>query len=179
MLKIVSNGLIVLCFILAAALDVFACSCANPPSVEQSFEQSAAVFYGTVEEVSGGDNKSIQALFKVEKSWKGADSAEALVITDATSCGIDFKAGETYYLFVDRDGNAANTFRTVPCRRHAGRQEEFLKDKPLIRLKPGHRPSNLLFYSVAVTGFIITLAAVLVIGLYYFKSRKSDGLKKE
>lgn len=177
MMKPFSNIIVALFFILAATFDAFACKCVNPPTVEQSFEQSAAVFYGTVEEVSGGD-KSIQVLFKVEKSWKGVDTAETMVITDATSCGIDFKAGETYYLFVDREG-ATNTFRTVPCRRHAGAQEEFLKNKPLIALKPVRRSNQLLINAVAITGFIITLAAILVTGLYYFKSRKSDGLKKE
>lgn len=175
MLKNVSNGVIALFFILLAGFDVFACKCANPPTVEQSFEQSAAVFYGTVEKVSGGD-KIISAVFRVEKSWKGVDTAEALVASDATSCGIDFQKGETYYLFVDRDGS---DFRTVLCRRHAGTQEEFLKNKPLIQLKPARGSNNLLLNAVAVTGFIIALAFVLVIGLYFFKSRKSDGLKKE
>ena len=176
-MKIVSISIIALFFILLSGQDVFACSCQNPPTVEQSFEQSAAVFYGTVEEVDNNAGDKIYARFKVEKSWKGADKDEALVITDATSCGIDFKIGESYYLFVDRDGG---TFRTVPCRRHAGAQEEFLQNKFLIRLKPVRpKVNNLLFFAVAVTGFIIILAAAALMGIYFFKSRKSNGLKKE
>jgi hypothetical protein len=126
------------------------------------------------------------AVFKVEKSWKGADSEQVMVKTDTTSCGIDFKTGEKYYLFVDRNGSMPNSFKVVPCRRHAGAQEEFLKDKPTLRLTTGKfiayerfSGNPILTNAIIVTVIIILLAVVLFTGLYFFKSRKQNGLKKE
>jgi len=184
MIKTVSI-IVVLVLVLLAGENALACKCGNPPGVGQSFDESAAVFYGTVESVEG-DDKEMVAVFKVEKSWKGANSEQVMVKTDTTSCGIDFKTGEKYYLFVDRNGSMPNVFKVVPCRRHAGAQEEFLKDKPVLLLKAnsfspygGFSGNPILTNAIIVTVVIILLAVVLFTGLYFFKSRKPDGLKKE
>jgi hypothetical protein len=178
MIKTVSIIAFVLVLILLAGENALACKCSNPPSVGQSFEQSAAIFYGTVESVESSD-KEMLAVFSVEKSWKGADKDRVTVRTDTTSCGIDFKKGESYYLFAERDGDI---FYTVPCRRHAGSQEEFLKNKPALSLQKVPRAflgsSNLLIYAASITAAVFILAAVAA-GLYFFKARKSNGLKKE
>jgi hypothetical protein len=168
-MKIVRLASIVFVLILLASENAFACKCSNPPSVGQSFEQSAGVFYGSVESVEASGDE-ILAEFRVEKSWKGADKDRVTVSTDRTSCGIDFKEGEKYYLFVDKNGEA---YKTIPCRRHAGTQEEFLRDKPTLALQNVSRgfigSSKLLFYaaSIAAAVFILALAA-----LYIFKLRK-------
>lgn len=177
-MKTFSISIIALFFILFAAENARACKCAEPPTVEQSFEQSAGVFYGTVEEVNNFGSV-VSAVFKVEKSWKGAEFEETVVTTSATSCGINFQVGEKHYLFVDKDAGAPNAFQTVTCRRHGGVQEEFLKNKPVLALKASRASNRLLMNAIAVTGFIVALAAIAIAGIYFFKSRKSDGLKEE
>ena len=155
---------IVFVFVLLTGEIAFACKCANPPTVEESFEQSAAVFYGTVEAVEPY-NKDVLAKIRVEKAWKGVAYDMVTVITERTSCGIEFKAGEKYYLFVDREGD---NFKTVACRRHAGTQEEFLKNKSLLTIKKVPRSfiggGNLLMTSVLVfLGFLAVFAAAVFI----------------
>ncbi|HEY0427264.1 MAG TPA: hypothetical protein VGC76_05620 [Pyrinomonadaceae bacterium] len=174
MIKTVSAGCIFLFFILLAIQNAFACSCVKPPSVEEGFEQSAAVFYGTVESVESTD-KEMTAVFNVEKSWKGADRDRVTVKTDATSCGIDFKTGEKHYLFLDQDGGI---YKTVPCRRYAGAQEEFLKDKPPLALQKAlvtvprtFIGTKLLLAAASITAAVFILAA-LGIALYVFKSKR-------
>jgi hypothetical protein len=171
MKKIVPIAGFALLFIFFSGEAALACSCKNPPTVEQSFEQSAAVFYGTVESVEASGDK-ILARFKVEKSWKGADTDLVAVRTDQTSCGIDFKPGEKYYLFLDRAGDV---YETVPCRRHAGAQEEFLNNKPPLALQKVSRSliasGNLLPAAALITGLIILLAVSLS-AVYVFKTKK-------
>jgi hypothetical protein len=130
-LRIFLYGIVALFFILLSGENAFACKCSNPPTVEQSFEQSAAVFYGKVESVKSDDREMV-AVFRVEKSWKGADNDVVVVRTDTSSCGINFKEGDTHYLFVDKKDD---DYQTVVCRRHGGSQEKFLENKPTIELK--------------------------------------------
>jgi hypothetical protein len=164
-IKTVSICFAALFLILLAGESVFACSCKNPPTVEQSFEQSAGVFYGTVESVASEGDR-ILAKFQVEKSWKGATRDIVTVRTDATSCGIDFRKGEKHYLFVDRDGDV---FYTVMCRRHAGSQEEFLNGKSQLSLRKTPRSfiggENLLLTSIIVflSIFLVAAAAVFIL----------------
>ena len=153
-----------LVLILLAGESVFACTCSNPPTVEQSFEQSAAVFYGAVESVETS-GKDVVAQIRVEKSWKGASHDLVTVKTEQTSCGIDFKPGEKHYLFVDRDGE---NYKTVMCRRHAGTQEEFLRGKSLLTIRKVPRSfiggGNLLMTSILVfLGFLAVFAAAVFI----------------
>lgn len=158
--------------VLVAGQNAFACKCSDPPTVEQSFEQSAGVFYGRVGEINEGEKVS-SARFEIEKSWKGADKDETIVFTDTSSCGIAFKTGESYYLFVDREPGTANAYRVAACRRHAGSQEEFLKNKPLIQLKSIRGGANaLLKTAAAITGGIVALAA-LVVAVVVFKRKKA------
>jgi hypothetical protein len=170
-MKTLSIIFIALALILSSDQAAHACSCKNPPTVEQSFEQSAAVFAGKVESVESSDKETV-AEFRVDKSWKGADKERVTVKTDTTSCGIDFKKGESYYLFLDRDGDS---YRTVPCRRHAGAQEEFLKNKPTLALQKVSGAfigsSNLLGAAALITGGIFVLA-ILLVAAFVFKSKR-------
>jgi hypothetical protein len=170
-MKTVSIIFVALALILLSDQAALACSCKNPPTVEQSFEQSAAVFVGTVESVESSDKEMVAEL-RVDKSWKGADKERVTVKTDTTSCGIDFKKGESYYLFLDRDGDA---YRTVPCRRHAGAQENFLRDKPPLALQKVSRSfigsSNLLGAAALITAGVFILAAILI-AAFVFKSKR-------
>ena len=86
-----------------------ACSCAQP-ATGQAFEQSSAVFAGTVTEVaepfwdwiglthSGG----YDVTFRVTKRWKGADAAMETVRTRLTgeACGYPFEIGGEYLVYV-------------------------------------------------------------------------------
>jgi len=176
-----SISIFALILILLSFESASACSCGNPPTVEQSFSQSAAVIYGRVESVAHNDLNTT-AVFKVEKSWKGADRDEIVVVTEPTSCGIAFKTGETHYLFLDSIGE---TYRTAACRRHAGTQEEFLKDKPTVALKPVPPASKaraegggeLVIWGINVVALSIVAAAFALlvfagIGIFIYISKK-------
>jgi hypothetical protein len=86
-----------------------ACSCAQPETA-QAFEQSSAVFAGTVTEVNKpfwdriglSNSGSHDVTFQVTKRWKGAESATETVRTRLTgeACGYPFKIGGAYLVFV-------------------------------------------------------------------------------
>lgn len=109
-----------------------ACSCVDPPTVEESFKDSIAVVYGTVVSVDNDSDSQFLTLFAVENSWKGVKQNKIIVKSDRTSCGIDLQAGKSYYLWL---GQTDNLYITVPCRRHGGSEEDFLKPKPQLLLE--------------------------------------------
>ena len=129
-------SLVVLLFL--ASENVFACSCNNPPTIDESFRDSDAVFFGRVLSVERSE-RSIEAVFRVETSWKGVATDEVIVRTDTTSCGINFAVGESHYLFLSRTGDV---LATRPCARHSQAQE-FLQAKaslPLVSAPQRGRP---------------------------------------
>ncbi len=134
MRKFILTSAFVFIILIAASNEIFACTCSNSneATIEKSFRDSDAVIYGKVIDLSTDPNRDIQALFMVESSWKGVDHNKIIVRTDATSCGINFKIGENYYLWLD---GRNDEFHTVPCRRHGGAEENFLQNKPQLRLK--------------------------------------------
>jgi len=79
--------------------------CLNQPkSVKGAVKQSAAVFAGEVLEMKNGGNY-IEARLRVERSWKGVEGEEVLVLTDSTTESPHYRVGEKYLVFAGiRDG---------------------------------------------------------------------------
>lgn len=118
-------------FCLALYSSASACSCPNPPTVEQSFEASNAVIYGVVTYAQEFEDQ-ILAVVEVKKSWKGVTKDRIIVKTGRTSCDISFSMDQAYYLWLD---GAGDRYETSPCRRHAVTEETYLAEKPLITLE--------------------------------------------
>ena len=76
----------------------------EPKSVKETVKKSTAVFLGEVLETKSGIN-FLQARFRVERSWKGVEADEVLVITDGSAESPHYRVGEKYLVFAGiRDG---------------------------------------------------------------------------
>src|SRR5688500_1503918 len=85
----------------------------GPKSVKGALRTSTAVFSGEVLEAKSGVN-FLQARFRVERSWKGVQADEVLVITDGHVESPHYRVGEKYLVFAGiRDGK----FFTGMCSR--------------------------------------------------------------
>ena len=70
----------------------------EPKSVKGTLKKSTAVFAGEVLEIWTNVNVR-QARFRVERSWKGVEADEVLVLTDETAESPHYKVGEKYLVF--------------------------------------------------------------------------------
>ena len=71
----------------------------EPKSVKSALKQSAAVFSGEVLEIKKGGNFT-EALFRVERSWKGVEVEEVSVSeSDSTAESPHYRVGERYLVF--------------------------------------------------------------------------------
>lgn len=112
-------------FLLVGASDVSACSClmdniqSTGKKVKKAFSQSSAVFYGEVLSVTRQEN-SVRVTFKVDKSWKGLTTGEAIVSTGENSamCGFNFEVGKTYIVY------ANGSLQTNICTRTAAGNDD-------------------------------------------------------
>lgn len=84
----------------------YACSCIEPPSVEEEVERSEAVFSGEVLKVTNqkdynGYKKKI--LFDVSTIWKGESQSQAIITTGqgGGDCGFDFQEGVEYLVYAN------------------------------------------------------------------------------
>jgi hypothetical protein len=85
----------------------------EPKSVKDALKRATAVFSGEVLETKSGVN-FLQARFRVERSWKGVEADEVLVITDGSAESPHYRFGEKYLVFAGiRDGK----FFTGMCSR--------------------------------------------------------------
>ncbi|QOV91216.1 hypothetical protein [Humisphaera borealis] len=83
-----------------------ACRCLPPPPPKEAMEKSAAVFFGRALSVENkGGNISIK--FAVERTWKGVDSKEIVVVTPTNSCGRTFEKGKQYIIYATADKGGA------------------------------------------------------------------------
>src|SRR5690606_41477990 len=97
--------------------EVHACSCAEPPPVEEALERATRVFSGEVIEiVDPGKNKwirssnePIEVIVKVDRVWKGNVGRQATVTTalSTASCGYPFAIGESYLIYASEIGRAS------------------------------------------------------------------------
>ena len=113
---------VALVFSAAAAAPVRACSCAEPPDVATCVANARAVFLGTVtsiETVTEGPFVTIEAVFSVEKTWKGVAGPEARVVTSesSASCGYGFEFGVSYVVYANVWPNTDGPLRTSLCSR--------------------------------------------------------------
>ena len=85
----------------------------EPKSVKDALKRSTAVFSGEVLETKSGVN-FLQARFRIERSWKGVEADEVLVITDGSAESPHYRVGEKYLVFA---GNREGKLFTGICSR--------------------------------------------------------------
>ncbi len=84
---------------------VYACSCAQPLTVEAEFTRSEAVFAGRVLEVKEQRNfngsMTKAALFEVSHIWKGGSESQIIIHTGSGGgdCGFHFEEGKEYLVY--------------------------------------------------------------------------------
>lgn len=113
----------------AVLREVYACEVSSLPSIEQSINDSSAIFSGTVAEfriiaISSGMQDMRAALFEVDRYWKSPSDAdlyrEVVVFTaiDHGACGFDFEKDTDYLVYTSsRDNGTLYTSigtRTMP-----------------------------------------------------------------
>lgn len=102
----------VLCLVLSFMIisipsTIYACSCAEIPTVEEELERSKAVFTGnaiTIKEqrhLDGSITKSV--LFGVTKTWKGVSESQVIITTGlgGGDCGYEFEQGKEYLVYAN------------------------------------------------------------------------------
>jgi hypothetical protein len=103
-----------LALLLFNARAIYACSCANAPTVCQSYQSADAVFTGEVQRVvtntaKGRDGREYRmgqvAYMQVEKSFKGTVQPEVVFRTEGTSCDPVYKEGQRwlFYAYYDKE----------------------------------------------------------------------------
>jgi len=88
--------------------NVYACSCAQPLTVEAELSRSEAVFTGRVLEVkehkdlNGFVTKS--ALFDISEIWKGGSQSQIIIHTGGGGgdCGYHFEEGKDYLVYASQ-----------------------------------------------------------------------------
>ncbi len=108
--------------------ELRACSCVPPPPPAEEFQDSDAVFIGTVTsfKVVDSDPHSAanrKAKIRLLKLWKGDRALVSEVFTGLNSagCGFDFEVGETYLIYAFM--NASGELRTNICTRTASLEQ--------------------------------------------------------
>jgi hypothetical protein len=85
--------------------SVYACSCAQPQTVNDQFSRSEAVFAGKVLEVKEQKNvngsMTRAALFDVSRIWKGGTESQIIIHTGSGGgdCGFNFEKGKEYLVY--------------------------------------------------------------------------------
>ncbi|MDR6549731.1 hypothetical protein [Paenibacillus qinlingensis] len=83
----------------------YACSCAQPQTVEEQLSHSEAVFAGRVLEVKVQSNaksgSTKAAVFEVSRIWKGGTESQITVHTGSGGgdCGFNFEKGKEYLVY--------------------------------------------------------------------------------
>ena len=118
---------LMLCLLLAASIALaaetgLACTCAPSKGPAEDLGLAAAVFSGKVVEVrkhrrSEDIFAGVEAVFRVERAWKGVEGRTVSVFTSAwsASCGYGFKQGRTYLVYAH--GDAKGRLTTGICSR--------------------------------------------------------------
>jgi hypothetical protein len=109
-------------FLMLGAEASLACTCAPAKSAAQELEQATAVFAGKVIEIRKHKQAADvfatgEAVFMVEKAWKGVEERIVSVFTASHSaaCGYGFKQGQTYLVCAHE--NAEERLSTSICSR--------------------------------------------------------------
>ncbi|WP_259445145.1 hypothetical protein [Paenibacillus lautus] len=120
-----SMAIILSCLFLLMSLytvkpaNVFACSCAGPPTVEEGLERSAAVFAGKVTKLVGPKAKLVMSsadpvhvMLEVTEVWKGelAGMTQLTTAVSSASCGYDqFAVGSEFMVFASAESGQLRT----------------------------------------------------------------------
>src|SRR5574341_1514226 len=112
----------------------FACTCAQPASVQDGLKQADAVFLGLVERFELKGTGRI-ATFRVHTVWKGPEASRVRVSTGGGDgdCGYHFIAGVEYLVLAHR--GASDSLQTSICSRTKPASGEAVDD--LKALGPG------------------------------------------
>ena len=139
-MKIIKPSLLVLFTLFIQ--QAWACSCAPPPSVKESFKSTNAVFTGTVLKVEDNlipspDDPSVSyassqtITIKIDISYKTADgistSSKIIKIKTASSsesCGYYFEKGKKYIVYAYRDKEDGTLWTNICTRTKQYKQEE-------------------------------------------------------
>ncbi|WP_052640199.1 hypothetical protein [Zavarzinella formosa] len=91
---------VLLLIIGVAGQNLSACSCAAPPPPKAEMEWATAVCLAEVVKLED-DGQYWTVTLKVEKWWKGGESAELTVSThkSGATCGYGFKKGSRYLVY--------------------------------------------------------------------------------
>lgn len=98
-----------------AAQQSLACRCLEPASTADAYGSATVVVRAIVLSVEGvGDSPGgARAQLRVEEAWKSAVPGDVVVST-ATTCAFDFRAGNEYLLYL-YPGPAAGELSTRIC----------------------------------------------------------------
>lgn len=157
----------------------YACSCAQPASVQSELKNKAAIFSGKVIKMKETDTVKT-ALIEVDQIWKGPSQSQIMLktATDSAGCGMEFIEGENYLVYAYGE---KNHLETGLCERTT-----FLSDatEDLNILGSGKEPekqvnlkhqllfhSNYILYFLGILLFGAVLAVILRIEISLKKSK--------
>lgn len=164
-----------------------ACSCEQPPGVEEELSRSDAVFSGKVISIEEKPPllsvPSKTVIFEVAKIWKGIEQSQVKITTGqgGGDCGFDFNMGQEYLIYaVKSNSYGLNSLSTIICDRTAILSQS-QGDLPL--LGEGQAPTQEVDL-LSSTGWFLPLAGFIVIAIIAFtvyrkrKTIKQGGWKK-
>lgn len=112
-------GLAVVWLSCVALESVFACSCVHPAGLPCRLGAGDVVFVGTVCQAIVLSKGTIQGtglrkfVLHVDEAFAGVSSPQVEILSDTSSCGIDFTSGQTYLVRAHR--NLDGTATTGAC----------------------------------------------------------------
>jgi hypothetical protein len=147
MMRTIKTFLCSVALLLLSAESGFACSCLKVPSIDESFRDADAVFFG---QAVDGSYSGVEVKFRVERAWKGVSFSEVTVLTSNSSCGFLFEEGESYVVYASK--MSGGEYATGACSgtvhiKHAGEQLASLKGKATLPLTPA--PTN--YWKIGLT----------------------------
>ncbi|MFZ3591203.1 hypothetical protein ACOI1C_18650 [Bacillus sp. DJP31] len=91
----------------------YACSCIQPPPVDEEYKQVTAVFSGKVIDIKNQLNPSepMKVTFQVDQSWKGVSEGKISIYTakDSAACGYAFNMDDSYLVYASEYEGKLNT----------------------------------------------------------------------
>lgn len=173
--------------IVAGPTAASACSCAEPPGVEEELERSDAVFSGKAIEVDekpalfSASTRTI--IFQVGQIWKGIEQSQVEITTGqgGGDCGFKFNMGQEYLVYaVKSEMYGTNELITIICDRTAVLSQA---QGDMAILGAGKVPTKEVDL-LNSSGWLLPLAGFIVFGIIAFiiyltrKTIKQGGWKR-
>ena len=161
----------------------YACSCVEPGSVQEEFNQSVAVFSGKVIGVIDKDkfnpiqssSDPIGVVFEVDEVWKGINQTQVIVYTSRfpESCGYEFTTTKYLVYANESDGDLSVSMCSRTTLLSAAQEdlnELGLGDKPTEEVKidlndteeESMSPTNKIIFSIAMLIMLIVVAIYII-----------------